>query len=239
MYGRFFMQVETINQIYEFAEKHNMDRLRLENMGFYIGYKAYTPKSYGIYRDEPTGEFVVYKNKADGTHVEHYRGFDEAYAVRCIMDKLNDAISYNKRKAYSNGSGGSRKRVRRLSLTVIIISICFILGIFMFVLGNRHKNGYYLDDDGDVYYLLQNTMYGFDYYDDTWYVLSDYYMDDYEYYGNDYYFDDPAYDFSNTYYYEDYVESSNNYDDDSYDYDYDDDWDSDWDSGWDDWDSDW
>jgi hypothetical protein len=233
------MQVETIEQIFEFAEKHNMDRLRLENMGFYIGYKAYTPKTYGIYRDESSGETVVYKNKADGTHVEHYRGFDEAYAVRCIMDKMNDAISYNKRKTYSRGNVGSRKRIRRLSLTIIIVSICFILGVFMFIMQNIHKNGYYLDDNGDVYYLLQNTMYEFDYYDDMWYALSDYYIDDYEYYGSDYYFEDSSYDFSNTYYYEDYVESENNYDDDSYDYDYDDDWDSDWDSGWDDWDSDW
>jgi hypothetical protein len=234
------MRVETIEQIREFAEKHNMDRMRLEHMGFYIGYNSYTPKSYGIYQEEATGEFVVYKNKADGSHVEHYRGYDEAYAVSCIMDKLNDAISYNKRN--NNSKGTIKKGVRATTINIFITSIIIVVGIaltMMYLSKDRFTNGYYLDDDGYVYYMLQDTMYEFDEMEDVWYAIGNYSIDDYEYYGSSYYFDDPEDDFSNTYYYNDYIESQNDYDDDSYDYDYDDDWDSDWDSGWDDWDSDW
>lgn len=41
------------------------------------------PKAFGIYKDSD-GNFVVYKNKGDGTRAEHYRGKGEAYAVNEI-----------------------------------------------------------------------------------------------------------------------------------------------------------
>jgi hypothetical protein len=92
------MEIRTIADIIKFGEEHNMDTRRMEHMGFYIGKLAYTPKSYGIYEDFDTKEIVVYKNKADGSHVEHYRGRDEEKAVGEIMEKLKTAIQYNRDK---------------------------------------------------------------------------------------------------------------------------------------------
>ena len=47
---------------------------------FFIGRNYTEPRAFGIYRNEQ-GEFVVYKNKDDGTRAIRYQGFDEAYAV--------------------------------------------------------------------------------------------------------------------------------------------------------------
>lgn len=49
------------------------------------------PKAFGIYKDSD-GNFVVYKNKGDGTRAERYRGKDEAYAVNEIYQKLRSEI---------------------------------------------------------------------------------------------------------------------------------------------------
>lgn len=58
---------------------------------FFIGKDITEPKAFGIYKGAD-GDFVVYKNKADGSRAVRYRGSDEAYAVNEIYQRLKEEI---------------------------------------------------------------------------------------------------------------------------------------------------
>ncbi|MCR5684627.1 MAG: zinc ribbon domain-containing protein [Lachnospiraceae bacterium] len=75
---------KTIEELQEYCAERGMPLLR---MRFFIGENFKEPRAFGIYK-EREGVFVVYKNKADGTRAERYRGSDEAKAVHEIFDKL-------------------------------------------------------------------------------------------------------------------------------------------------------
>ena len=77
------------------AEKH----MPLERMRFFLDQDYREPRAFGIYRDGD--EFVVYKNKADGSRAVRYRGRDEAYAVRELYEKLLDEC--HQRGIYPDG----------------------------------------------------------------------------------------------------------------------------------------
>ena len=75
----------TIEQLKDYCVEHN---LPISMMRFYIGENYRLPKAYGIYKDETTGECVVYKNKSNGERAIRYQGLDEAYAVNEIYLKF-------------------------------------------------------------------------------------------------------------------------------------------------------
>ena len=54
---------QTLEELKDFCARHN---LPLEQMRFFIGEDYKKPKAFGIYQDGD-GNFVVYKNKADGS----------------------------------------------------------------------------------------------------------------------------------------------------------------------------
>lgn len=57
---------------------------------FFIGKDIKEPKAFGIYKDG--SNFIVYKNKADGSRAIRYKGKDESYAVNEIFLKLKEEI---------------------------------------------------------------------------------------------------------------------------------------------------
>lgn len=59
---------------------------------FFIGTNYKKPKAFGIYKDEKTGNFVVYKNKDTGQRAIRYEGKDEAYAVNELYLRLKEEI---------------------------------------------------------------------------------------------------------------------------------------------------
>jgi len=61
-----------------------------EKTRFFIGKNYKGKRAFGIY--EENGEFIVYKNKDDGSRAVRYRGRDEAYAVNEIYMKLKSEI---------------------------------------------------------------------------------------------------------------------------------------------------
>lgn len=61
---------------------------------FFIGIDYRQPRAFGIY--QAGNEFIVYKNKADGTRAVRYQGTDEAYAVNELYLKLKDEIFKSK-----------------------------------------------------------------------------------------------------------------------------------------------
>lgn len=72
---------------------------------FFIGKDIKEAKAFGIYQDG--NNFVVYKNKADGSRAVRYRGTDEAYAVNEIYLKLKSEILNQKSRNLSRHSGNT------------------------------------------------------------------------------------------------------------------------------------
>ncbi|MBR6381037.1 MAG: zinc ribbon domain-containing protein [Lachnospiraceae bacterium] len=251
---------KTLEELKRYCQENG---LTAERTRFFIGEDYRGAKAFGIFQNG-SGEFVVYKNKADGSRAVRYQGHDEEYAVNEIYTRLQDEI-VNQKNAYVNkkaaqvrsgagGSGGSGGRGghggrggRRgrgpeptTIIGILIFSIVFIAYIVASLAAGSER-GYYRYN-GDTYYRLGPSSWY--YYDDTcdnWtptYDLPSELSGNYSDYKESY--DDSwgASDFTDTDYYSDWEDSqrSSSYDDD---YDDDDDdydsWDSDWDSS--DWDS--
>ncbi|MBR3697530.1 MAG: hypothetical protein IKM97_04650 [Clostridia bacterium] len=217
-----------------------------ETTRFFIGKNYEGAKAFGIYMDEETEDFIVYKNKADGTRVIRYQGKNQATAVRELFLKLKDEIanqkSNNIRYNSSNYIGNRNNSYRSTKKSSSFLPNFLIFGIFggifiiMFaVMFFFPKRGYYLYNN-DYYYYQNGTWY--EYTKSSGWFRTDKPKELSKHHKNYY----QSYDYS-TYYYIDNFEYSGYYEEPSSD---DDDWSSsDWDSGdsWDssstDWGSDW
>ena len=80
-----------------------------ETTRFFIGRNFKAPKAFGIYQEGKN--FIVYKNKADGSRAVRYKGPDEAYAVNELYLKLKEEILHQKaRNMAARNSSGSVQR---------------------------------------------------------------------------------------------------------------------------------
>lgn len=86
-------KVQSIEELKQKCAEKNMP---LEKMRFFIGENRKEPKCFGVYLDESTGNWVVYKNKADGTRAVRYEGPDEARAAKEIWNKIGDEVKHRK-----------------------------------------------------------------------------------------------------------------------------------------------
>ena len=86
-------KVQSIEDLKQKCAEKNMP---LEKMRFFIGEDRKEPKCFGVYQDERTGNWVVYKNKADGTRAVRYEGPDEARAAQEIWNKIGDEVKHRK-----------------------------------------------------------------------------------------------------------------------------------------------
>lgn len=207
---------------------------------FFIGTNYKKPRAFGIYKEDDTGNFIVYKNKGNGVRAIRYEGSDEAHAVNELYLKLKDEIANQKarikreeeyKKQYNSPEAKkARRKIYFKTTGIIALIIGAVIGINI-LLPNR---GYY--HYGSNYYYYQSG---------SWYLYDDYYgwdkvkaPEELRKNHNDYYdtssYDYSAYDFDR---FEDsgyYIEPSSSSDSDSS-------WSSSdsWDSGSSDWDSDW
>ena len=85
-----------VNSIEELKQKCAEKNMPLEKMRFFIGENRKEPKCFGVYQDESTGNWIVYKNKADGTRAVRYEGPDEARAAQEIWNKIGDEVKHRK-----------------------------------------------------------------------------------------------------------------------------------------------
>lgn len=252
----------TIEELKLFCRAHN---LPLAKMRFYIGENYKLPKAFGIYKDEASGEFIVYKNKADGSRAIRYQGKDEAYAVNEIYLKLKDEIqnqkarqkaasqntarqytdyapnAYTKATTHKNTGKSRSSRMFAGWLRTILIAMVapFILEILIFAFvslrAEFRPDTGYYQYEGNYYYYYDNDWYIYDTYSSNWLETT---IDDVMEDNLDSYHSSYSYDSS--YGVDDFTESS--YYDSGSDYDSDDDdwssssWDDDWDSDYD-WDS--
>ena len=234
---------KTIEELKAFCASHN---LPLRDMRFFLGEDYKKPRAFGIYQDGE--DFVVYKNKADGSRAVRYRGKDEAYAVNEIYQKMKSEIA-NQRNFQANKKLNAAKKsnVRRAVSSIIgtvagvLLSAGLVFAIAIVMSGpsrgyyNYNNTSYYYQDDSWYYY---DTSY------DTWYPDDDppepltQNTDEY-YEGSSYDSTWDASDFSNSSYYKEESKSSSDDDDDWDDNDWN--WDSSdsWDSSSTDWNSDW
>lgn len=243
----------TIEELKAFCKEKNIP---LDKFHFHIGEDYRGPQAFGIYYDDTAKEYVVYKNKSDGSRAVRYHGHDEGYAVNEIYQKLKEQIGDYKAYRASRGPvhsgpsqrGGSRPQSTPMPGIVTgilifagaLIVICVLTSLLRGFSSGSGKHG---GSDGSGYVYHPDNDY--DRYDDDY---GDY--DDYDIGGRNY--SDDSYDDD---YYDDLDEYNretidSNWDDDNdFDWSWDDDdsWDSDdsWDWGSDDswdsggWDSDW
>jgi len=234
---------QTIDELRMFCESKGMP---LEKMRFFIGEDYKGARAFGIFQ-EKDGDFVVYKNKADGSRAIRYKGTNEKFAVNEIYEKLRAETDMRRHYAPPVTQNGPRRLLPFcLSHYLIIIIAVIVFGTAAKAIhdySNVPRRGYYRFSNNDYYYYA-NDWYEYDYSIAEWILLDfiDPILEEYcyDYYLTDYY--DGEYGFSNfedseywdeSYYGYDYYYA----DDDDYDWDYDD-WDS-WDYGDSDWDSDW
>ena len=236
---------KTIAELKAFCAEHRIDTAR---MHFHIGENYKAPKAFGIYKD---GEnYIVYKNKADGTRAVRYKGKDEAYAVNEIYQKLKAEVLEVRERAAASGArpgsnGSSRanayknpnnpfnagsstrsfmntKKKKKIGCLGWILIIFFGIPAALALLGSLLEAlGLVKPEPNKGYYDYNGSTYYYN--DDHWY----------EYDGSDWYsttVDDDLSDNFDDYYYDSY--SGEVFDEDAY-YSYGNNWDDDWDD--DDW----
>lgn len=237
---------QTIEELKKWYIDHNLPDENVTR--FFIGKNYTAPKAFGIYKEENTGNIIVYKNKADGTRSIRYEGKDEVYAVNELYIKLKEEIINQKQRnidqkqnnlgksnIIENIKNGYEFKTERTILMVAIAIIAIVVIVAVLVKTFIPSNGYY-NYNGSYYYYQSGTWYKYDNGQWDYSEAPDdlkHQHDDY-YYSSDYDYSTGIDDFSDTDYYQSDSSSSDDWDSGSS-------WDSDssWDSSSTDWDSDW
>ncbi|MCR5118502.1 MAG: hypothetical protein K6B44_02635 [Lachnospiraceae bacterium] len=147
-----------------------------ETTRFFIGIDYNGPRAFGIYKDPNNGNYVVYKNKDNGTRAVRYQGTDEAYAVNELFMRLKQEIVEQKARnvsrqtatAYGNttaaaGSNSYYTRPRRQGMNIVwkIVIAFFAIQIFIGVMSsvmvffmslNRTAEEGYYRYNNEIYY---------------------------------------------------------------------------------------
>lgn len=228
-----------------------------ETTRFFIGENYTGARAFGIY--EENGEYIVYKNKDDGSRAVRYRGKDQAYAVNELFLKLKSEILNQKAHNINNRKNGDSNKNETVFdktheimgyILMVGFALFFLSGISTFVLGAFHAakdwkyvGNYYLYND-DIYYCdsyVDNSFYMYDY-DDEDYLpveIPQEMYDDIENYrfseGDEWYDDFVKFEDSETGQYLNSIREESNSSDNDYSWDSSDSWDSDstdWGSDW-------
>ena len=173
---------QTMYELRKFADAVGIS---LERLHFHLGEDYKGRCAFGMYRDEKTGNFVVYKNKDNGKRAIRYEGPDEAYAVNELYQKLKERISMYRSNPMNRQTDlykdpktdlldmGSTKTGNIIGIIiVIIVTVCMILfymlsysiGIVPDSGGSgssyRYESDY--DNDSDYSYSDYDSDYGSD-----------------------------------------------------------------------------
>lgn len=151
-----------------------------ETTRFFIGKNYKGARAFGIY--EENGEYIVYKNKDDGSRAVRYKGKDEAYAVNELFLKLKSEILNQKAHNINNKKSGSKKEKSLFGKLweygtglVFIVAVIFYIVTFVNSVTKTIKDAPYA---GNYYAYGDDVYYCDSYVDDNWYIF-DYDEDDY------------------------------------------------------------
>lgn len=232
-----YRKPQTIDELKQFCAEKGMP---LERMRFFIGEDYRGARAFGIYEAED-GDFVVYKNKANGERAVRYKGPNEAYAVNELYEKLKSETEQRRERTQTvRRASQTEQRVRKSHKRrniILAVAAAFLIACAVAV-WKVPDRGYY-QYDGRGYYYDNSSWYGYDFTVNDWYLIEDVAAELADHY-RDYYVSE---DYDDSYGVGDFRDSAYyDYDDSDYDSYYSDtddyDWDSDWDDdGWDDWDS--
>lgn len=78
-----------------------------ETTRFFIGMDYRQPRAYGIYQEQESRHFIVYKNLSSGERKVFYDGTDEAYAVNAIYQRIVTEIMEQKMLRLKKAQGGN------------------------------------------------------------------------------------------------------------------------------------
>ena len=82
----------------ELEDEFNAIRIPQQITRFCINENKKEPKWFGIYQDD-NGNFIVYKNKADGSRFVRYKGKNEEEAVGIYYDKFVKEVNFRRKKS--------------------------------------------------------------------------------------------------------------------------------------------
>ena len=152
---------KTIEELKQWYKDRNLPPE--ETTRFFIGKNYEKPRAFGIYKDETSGNFVVYKNKNDGSRAIRYEGKDEAYAVNELYLKLKDEILNQKANNLNRKSTSSKKlsKKEKIKYGVAGAAITGILGLGIIGAINTPSRGYYTYND-NYYYYQNGSWYEYD-----------------------------------------------------------------------------
>ncbi|MBR3099923.1 MAG: hypothetical protein IKH18_10240 [Clostridia bacterium] len=227
---------KTIAELKQYCAERGMPLLR---MRFFIDTDTPEAKAFGIYRDGD--DFIVYKNKADGSRAVRYHGKDEAYAVNELFQKLLDECHMRgiypdgKPKSVTRGRAGQTRADKKKTSLISVVIVIAILVISLIISYNSHKkDGYYRFPGDRTYYRYDDDWFLYEPYifGNSWTAVDSPSYSDYDSYyeGNSYDSDWGVENFKNSDTWSDYSESHSYSDSSDY---------SSWDSGGTDWSSDW
>jgi len=155
---------QTIDELLLWYKTNNLPPF--EKTRFFIGINYQQPRAFGIYKEGE--EFVVYKNKNDGTRAIRYRGGNESFAVNEIYLKLleilhqnnytiNNNVKKNKNNAENkqNSLWGFIKGFFKFYMIFILLITCFSqIGslINRYQESRKVNSGYYVSKNNEVLY---------------------------------------------------------------------------------------
>ena len=141
---------------------------------FFIGENYTKPKAFGIYKDEKTGNFVVYKNKASGERAIRYEGTDEAYAVNELFQRLKQEIIEQKAHNVKNGEPAPKKQYKKSlgcfgwGIMIFALFAVIFIAYFGFIEPKTiPAAGYYTRDNGVYYHISSDSKDGWFQYDNA------------------------------------------------------------------------
>ena len=145
---------QTIEELKNWYTEHNLPPEEVTR--FFIGKNIQEPRAFGIYCDEGSKNFIVYKNKDTGERAIRYEGKDEAYAVNELYMKLKEEIFNQKQNNLNNPVTYSNHKVKsnRLYWAYLIFFFGFPLVVTLYTIFNILKPGYYYHN-GKPYYLYK------------------------------------------------------------------------------------
>ena len=169
----------TIEELQLWYQEHNLPPEDVTR--FFIGKDIRAARAFGIYKDNHTGNFVVYKNKSDGTRSIRYEGKDEQYAVNELYLRLKEEIQNQKMRIHSQSYQYNKRGVRRRHSTVKSVLIFYGLFIlFMFFALRATYNSGSCYEAG--YYKYEDTYYYYDSRSDSFFINTDKDNNTWEYY---------------------------------------------------------
>ena len=181
---------KTIEELKEYCAERGMP---LQRMRFFIGEDYQHPKAFGIF--QAGDQFIVYKNKANGSRAVRYHGPDEAYAVNELFAKLLEEC--HNRGIYPDGKPekteekternfGQIKSGWSLVRVILVVMMVLIAAGVIFSFVTHRSDGYYRFNN-DTYYRYGNRWYEYDSLSNNWIQdytanipenVSDYYVDE-------------------------------------------------------------